>query len=147
MATSFTEEEKERIRYHLGYMATSFGGNQAAASMSFGIARPIQTMFLVEDAIQNLLTNVYATDRVRRILQTLDDLETKLIAASCTLAAEALGSLKLRGAEQGKTFPDLLEREYVRWAGRLADVLGVPIYPYAKRFKGSGPGKSVPVRS
>ena len=59
MATTLTEEEKERVRYHLGYMETSFGGNQTAASLQFGIPRPVQTMFLVEEAIQNLLTNVF----------------------------------------------------------------------------------------
>lgn len=147
MPTPLTEEEKSRIRYHLGYAETSFGGAQAAASIAFGVAQPVQTAFLLEEAIQNLLVNIYAVARVQRILQTLDSIEDQLRASTCTLAAEALGELKLRGAEPGRTFPDLLEREYVRWAKRLADVLGVPLYGFAARFQGgAGSGiRSVPV--
>lgn len=138
MTTPLTEGEKERIRYHLGYMETSFGGNQAAASLAFGIPRPAQTMFLVESAIQELLTNLFAVERVRGILQTMDNIELQIAAAACTLAAESLGEIKLRGATKGETFPDLLEREYVRWGYRLADVLGVPVYAYSKRYQSSG---------
>lgn len=135
MTTPLTDGEKERIRYHLGYMETSFGGNQAAASISFGIARPVQTMFLVEDAIQVLLTNLFAVDRVRSVLQTMDNLEQQIAAAACMLAAEQLGTMKLRSAKSGETFTDLLEREYVRWGYRLADILGVPVYAYSMRYR------------
>lgn len=141
----FTEEEKDRIRYHLGYMATSFGGSQAGAAIQYGIPIPIETMFLVEDAIQVLLTNVYAADRIRRILRVLDNLEEQLVDATCTFAAAKLGEITLRGAKAGETHTDMLEREYVRWATRLADVLGVPLFPGAERFKKHGPGRSAKV--
>jgi len=134
VTTPLTEGEKERIRYHLGYMETSFGGNQAAASIQFGIPRPAQTLFLVESAIQELLTNLYAVERVRFILQNMDNIEQQIASASCMLAAEQLGEMKLRGAKSGETFTDLLEREYVRWGYRLADVLGVPVYPFSRRY-------------
>lgn len=143
MTTPLTQGEKERIRYHLGYMETSFGGNQAAASLSFGIPRPSQTMFLVESAIQELLTNIYAVDRCRSVLQTMDNLEQQIAASACMLAAEQLGEMKLRGATAGETFPDLLEREYVRWGYRLADILGVPVYPYSRRYQGGAGGGAV----
>lgn len=142
-----TEAEKERVRYHLGYMGTSFGGNQAAASLSFGIPRPVQTMFLVEDAIQVLLTNELVCQRVRRVLAVLDGIEEKLAAATCQLGVESVGDIKLRGAEPGRTVTDMLEREYVRWAKRLADILGVPLYPYSDRFAAKGPGRTIPVGS
>ena len=135
---AFTTQEKERIRYHLGYMQVT-----VAASISFGIPRPIQTSFLVESAMDLLL--VEAEPRVRRILKILDNLEKQIEAAACTLAAAQLGELTLRGAEPGRTFPDLLEREYSRWAKRLADIFGVPLYAYSTRFKKSGPGGNIPV--
>lgn len=139
MATPLTDSEKERIRYHMGYMGTSFGGVSAAASLSYGIARPIQTMFLVENAIQQLLVNPFAVDRVRRVLQVLDELEAKLQAASCTLVAGQLGDLQLHpGKDRGEYFTDLLEREYKRWAMRLADILGCPLYKFSTRFGGGG---------
>lgn len=146
MPSPLTEEEKERVRYHMGYMATSFGSTMEGASIQFGIPRPVQTVFLLEEAIQILLTNPFAVDRVRKILQTLDDLEARLQNAACMLAVEQLGEIKLRSAEPGRTFTDLIEREYVRWGRRLADVLGVPLYPYAHRYRGVGPGRSIPVR-
>jgi len=141
-----TDAEKERVRYHLGYMGTSFGGDHAAASLSFGMPRPAQTMFLLESAIQTMLTNPYALERVRKLLCTLDDLEAKLEAAACQLGVESVGNVKMRGAEAGQTHPDLLEREYVRWAKRLADVLGVPLYAYSDRFNARTGVRNVTVR-
>ena len=130
----FTEQEQEKIRYHLGYMATSFGGQQTAASLSFGIPISRPTTFLLEEAIQRLLTNTYAANRVRSILNTMDSLEAQIKAAACTLAAKKIGELELRDATAGETHPDLLEREYVRWGLRLAGILGVPAYPYSDRY-------------
>jgi len=111
-----------------------------------GQPRPIQTIFLVEQAM-NLLTDANSIDRIRKILGNLDEIETKLEAALCSLQAEQVGNIKLRSADQGKTYPDLLEREYVRWAQRLADVLGVPLYAFSARFSGlTSGGGSIPVR-
>jgi len=128
--------EKERARYHLGYLAV-----QPAASISFGIPRPIQTMFLVETSLNNLIEE--AVDRVRRILKIMDDIEGKLVESQDRLAASALDTLKLRENE-----PDMLEREYVRWGFRLADILGAPIYPYSTRYRAFSGVKagSIPVR-
>jgi hypothetical protein len=128
--------EKERARYHLGYLAV-----QPAASIQFGIPRPIQTMFLVETALNNVIEE--AVDRVRRILKILDDTEARMVEAQDRLAAIALDTLKLRENE-----PDLLEREYCRWAFRLADILGVPTYYYSTKFRSFSGVKagSIPVR-
>ena len=119
-------------------METTFGGNQAAASIQMGQPRPVQTMFLVEEAIQVLLTNTFAIERVQRILCILDQMEQKIEAAACQLQVSQVGDITLRDG-----LPDLLEHEYQRWAKRLADILGVPIYPFAARFK---PGRSVNIR-
>lgn len=141
-----SDQEKERVRYHLGYMGTSFGGDQAAASLTYGIPRPAQTMFLLESAIQTMLTNPYTLERVRKLLCILDKVEAQIEAAACQLGVESVGGIKMRSAEPGRTHPDLLEREYVRWAKRLADVLGVPLYAYSDRFANKGGTKNVSVR-
>jgi hypothetical protein len=146
MSTPLTEEEKERVRFALGYPGTTFGGEQAAAGIAFGISIPLQTAFLLEEAIQVLLTNPYAVDRARRILKTLDDIEQRLAAAGCVLVAEKVGEITLRGAKAGETYPDLLEREYRRWAQRLADHLGVPLYPFSEKLRpGAGTVRNVGV--
>lgn len=136
---ALTESDKERIRYHTGYIETSF-----AASLQFGIPRPVETIFLLETSM-SLLVNAAAINRVHHILNTLDEIEKRLKNSLCVLVAEKIGDLTLRGAMRGQTYPDLLEREYVRWAKRLADILGVPLYPYSDRFRGHGPGNSVPI--
>lgn len=140
------DQEKERVRYHLGYMGTSFGGDHAAASLSFGMPRPAQTMFLLESAIQTMLTNPYTLERVRKLLCILDKVESQIEAAACQLGVESVGNVKMRGAEPGRTHTDLLEREYVRWAKRLADVLGVPLYAYSDRFRSQSGVRNVTVR-
>lgn len=125
---ALTTAERERVRYHLGYLQV-----QPAAAMTFGLPRPIQTLFIVESAMERILE--VAIPRVRRILDVLDKVECRLESAQARLAATQLGDLHLRDGE-----PDLLEREYDRWARRLADIFGVPLYPYAKRFQSSRAG-------
>lgn len=137
---ALTETDKERVRYHTGYMETSF-----AASLQFGLPRPVQTIFILEQAMQQLV-NADAVTRVRCLLDTLDGIEAQLMRATKTLGAEQIGNIKLRGAALGQSHPDLLEREYVRWAKRLADVLGVPLYPYSDRFRPKGAGMIPRVR-
>ena len=133
----FDNSEKERIRYHLGYLNV-----QPAASISFGIPVPIQTMFLVESAMNNVLPS--AEDRVRKILTILDKIECRLVDAQEYLVTSKVDEIELR-----ENHPDLLEKEYCRWAARLSDELGAPLYPGATKFKslfGTGIG-SIPVRS
>lgn len=138
---ALTEEEKEKVRYHLGYLETSF-----APSIALGIPKPLQTVFLLEQGL-TLLVNGFAVNRVRCILKVLDETEAKIFGAQSTLVADKLGELSLHPLKaQGKLVTDSLEGEYRRWANRLADIFGVPIYPFSDRFKRRGPGTSVPIR-
>ena len=130
-----TPQEKARTRYHLGYL-----GVQVADSLSFGQPIPIQTLFIVEAAMDNLILE--HVPKVRSLLDVLDGMECRLLAAADRLAASAIGELKLRDNE-----PDQIEKEYYRWAGRLADTLGVPFYSYSNRFRGKGTTGSIPVRN
>ena len=125
---ALTEHEKECIRSTLGYLETSF-----AASLQMGIPRPMQTLFLLESAM-TLLNNDFALARMRSYLAQIAKIDQQLANATCQLAAEKVGDITLRSAKSGETYPDLLEREYVRWARRIADMLGVPPYPYSDRF-------------
>ena len=129
-----TEEEKARVRHHTGYPEV-----QPAASIQFGVPRPVQTAFLLESAMGLLL--ITAVPRVREILQILDDLEQKIIDAQCYLVADKLGEISLAGAggdSQNRLATDRLEGEYVRWAQRLVDIFGVPLYPGSARFSNGG---------
>ena len=132
---AFTTQEKSAIRYHLGYLET-----EPASSLTYGQPRPIETLFLVDSALERVATT-FGEDRIRRIVSTLESIECKLTEACDRLAATRLEGLELRLGE-----PDLLEKEYYRWAGRLADILGVPLYYYSERFRSvRGTSGSIPV--
>lgn len=123
-----TDSEKQRIRYHLGYPALT-----DAASVAFGVPTMNQTNFLVQSALNRLLEP--ALEQVRKIVEVMDGIETKLIESQERLAAIKLEELTLRENE-----PDLLENEYKRWGYRLADIVGSPIYPFSRRYSGGGAG-------
>lgn len=132
---ALTDAERHRVRKHLGYPSVS-----QAASLSLGVPAAYDTMFLVEGAMDRLLA--LAEGDVRSHLQVMDGIDEKLIAAQCRVGVEAVDGIKLRDEE-----PDKLEREYWRWACRLADILAVGLYPYSARFvKHQGGGVNIPVR-
>ena len=133
----FSASEKERVRYHLGYMNV-----QPAASLQFGLPKPTETIFLVETAMTNMLAE--GEERIRRYLNILDGVEETLVCAQERIALNRTGSTELNRNE-----PEDLEGEYYRWACRLADALGVPLNPYAVRFQNQGGvvAGSIPVRS
>ncbi len=123
---AFTNAEKARIRYHLGYL-----GVQLAGSVSFGLPRPIQTNFIVEDAMNMVISE--HEGQVRTMVARCDVTEERIFQAQGRLKAESLGEIKLRADEC-----DALEKEYGRWARRLADILGVPLYAFSSKFQGAG---------
>lgn len=141
---ALSDTEKERVRYHLGYPGVS-----NMPMLAFGVPVARQTSFLLEDALNNVMA--VSEPRVRMLIAACEKTEAAILAAQCNLAAEQVGDITLRGAEVGATHTDLLEREYGRWARRLADVLSVPLYPYSDKFKApKGAGarvRSVRVRS
>ena len=137
-----TEADKERARYHMGYLETAF-----ASSIVAGVPQPLQTVFLLEDALNRIVYQL-ATRRVRGILCTLDLIEAKMREGLCQIGVDTLGDMKLHPLrDHGMLVTDSLEREYKRWASRLADVLGAPKYLYSDRARRSGPGTNIAVRN
>jgi hypothetical protein len=120
---AFSEEEKERIRYHLGYLNVG-----AAASLQFGLPAPIQMLFIVESAMEKVLP--VGEDRIRSHISFMDKIECAMMEGIDYLPANRLGDMELR-----KTHLHDLEDEYYRWANRLAGQLGVPLYLYAEKFQ------------
>ena len=129
MSFLLTEEEKARVRTHLGFPGTS-----NPSVYMFGQVINVQGSFLVESAMDHLME--HSASRVRQLLGVCDGLEQKMIKAACYLTVESVGDIKMRPNKGGESATDALRREYVYWAERLADELGVPYYPYASHFKG-----------
>ena len=131
MAALLTEDEKARCRRHLGFPEVA-----AVSVYAMGMVIPMQGAFLLEAALDR--QTVYSAERVRQLLGILDGFEAKMLKAACYLTVESIGDIRMRGAQSGMTATDLLRREYIYWAKRLTDTLGVPYYPYAEMFQGQG---------
>lgn len=139
MSAALSESEKAQTRRHLGFPGTS-----AVSVYAMGMVIPMQGTFLLESAMDHLTE--HSAQRVRQLLSVLDGLEQKLLKAVCYLTVESIGQIKMRPADPGKTPTDLIQKEYVRWALKLSDELGVPYYPYASAFNGGANSTCVKVR-
>lgn len=139
MAIALNPQDKERVRYHLGYQSV-----EPAAAIQLGFPRGAQPQFLVEAALERVMAP--AVPRIYEILGILDGIERQMVDALKRLKAQQLGELKLRNSNEERTEQDLLEAEYLRWAQRLGDQLGVPLNAYSARFQGlAGGGINTPV--
>lgn len=137
MAAVLQEEEKVRIRHHLGYLQPN-----PVTTIQLGFPRASQPQFLVESAMNNIPEA--AIGLIRKYVAYLDNIEDRLIGSLDRLQATRLAEITLNPDEQDK-----LEKEYYRWAMRLADDLGVPLNVYSERFRrgASGATLSVPVHN
>lgn len=134
MADVLSPADKERVRYHMGYANTT-----GAPSIQLGIPAMTEQLWVVEKGMDNLMPNAVA--RVQAILNTLDNFEMQLGNVGPLLLAQSTdGGVQLRSGRPGMSTPDLLEKEYVRWAQRLSNILGAPLSPYSERFAGLAGG-------
>lgn len=130
-AALLTEAEKSRIRTHLGYNSAV----APVASIQLGFPASSQSAFMVEFAMNNLLPE--ACGYIRKCLAQLDGLDDQLGEAQGFLQVDKVGEITL-----SESATDRIEKEYVRWAQRLADSMGVPLNPNCARFRhlaGGGP--------
>lgn len=124
---AFSEEEKDQIRYLLGYPNAD-----PVAMQQLGVPASSQPMFLVNIAMERM--RVTSAGRVRQHMSILEGIEKRLVDCQSRFEAKSVGEITLNPDE-----PDMLEKEYDRWGNRLANLLGVPYYPYAKRFQQGPP--------
>jgi hypothetical protein len=119
-----SEEEKARIRAHLGYPQTN-----PVTDIQLGVPALTQTAFLLEGA----MTRVPESRMVicRKYLGILDDLEMQLVEAQRRLRAKKVGDIELNPEECQQ-----LEIEYIRWVDRMADFFACTKNPYSPRWGG-----------
>lgn len=130
---SFTDEEKARIRHHLGYINV---GN--AATFALGVPQAVETQFIIENAFNLVLPE--AEHEVRRMVAYLDGIEQRMVDDLELLSVDQVGEVKVRRDEM-----DHLRKEYVHWQTSLANVFGITPNPYDKRPFVKG-GLNVPVQ-
>lgn len=119
---AFSEQEKVRIRHHLGYLNVS-----TMQTFSLGVPTAIETQFLIEGAMNRVL--VQAEQEARRLVGVLDTIEAQMVGDLELLAVRKIGEIEVNPDEQGK-----LKQQYRHWQGTLGNLLGIPPNPYDQRF-------------
>ncbi len=130
------EQDRERVRYHLGYLNVD-----PVSAVQLGFPSAAQAEFLVERAMDRVREQTVG--RIIRILNELDDCELQISEGRKRLKVQQIETLKLRNSNEEPTELDLVRGEYRHWAESLADNLGVPLNTYSYRFRGGGPGAGI----
>ncbi len=125
---SLTDDEKVRIRSHLGYM------NMAETySLIFGSPAATQPQFWLEGAFRRVLPA--ALSHIRVLLARCDAIEQQMFDNTENHAVDRLGDIDINKDEF-----DQLEDQYERWTGKLANALGVLKNPWSKSSRGLNVG-------
>lgn len=126
-----TDDEKGRIRHHLGY-----GETNAVTTFSVGgVAQPFEATWIIEAQMNKVRPE--AEPRVRKFLDQLDAYEDNMDSAMTNVEAVKVGSIEINL----NVLRDM-EMFYLRVRGSLATLLQVQANPYDRRY---GSGFSVPV--
>jgi len=126
---AFTEQEKARIKHHLGYPDWV----QLSNSIQLGFPAGAHPLFLLEQAFQRL--TVGGEGSVRADLCECEAIEGQLRSARSRMKASKMGELTLNADESMQ-----LRNELQFWRTRLADDLGVTQNPMSQAAMGGDPG-------
>ena len=126
----FTEEEKARIRYHLGYLQSDL-----VFSTMLGVTALAQPQFLVEGQMNRMPDT--AVMLVRNLIGKCDVTEQQMFEGQEYLVAKSVERVEINENQIDK----LMER-YRYWVQKLADQFGVPINAYSAAFQ-AGAGMQI----
>lgn len=122
---AFTQEEKSRIRAHLGYPNVG-----SATALALGVPAAGHPMFLLESQMNKVLAE--AEPRVREVLCECDQVQAQLKQARGRLGVEIAANTRFRPREELEDLHDL----YVYWTDELADILAAQKNPYSQKHQG-----------
>ena len=129
-----TEEEKNRIRYHGGYLLTD-----PAAAIVLGVPAAAQPAFIVEQQMNRIPESAIAI--IRNLIAKCDITEQNILLAQTRMVARSVDEVDLNPDEA-----DQLRKEYRHWIGRLYGALGGPTNAYSSPFQvGGGASLNIPV--
>lgn len=126
---AFTDQQKARIKHHLGYPDWS----SLSQSIQLGFPAASQPLFLVEDAFQRITPS--GEESVRCDLCNCEETESQMASARGRMRASKLGELTLNATETPQ-----LRQELEYWRNKLADDLGVVRNPYSQSAYQGDPG-------
>lgn|SRR5690606_40319825 len=125
MTMALTEEEKVKVRHHLGFLNV-----QSVYTFVLGSPSSVETQFAIEGAMERLIPA--ALPELRRHLGFLDKIEEQMICGLENIDVEQLGEMKLN--VKGKDRAQMQLREvYDYWANSLANLMGIYRNPFDRR--------------
>jgi len=125
MTMALTEEEKVKVRHHLGFLNV-----QSVYTFVLGSPSSVETQFAIEGAMERLIPA--ALPELRRHLGFLDKIEEQMICGLENIDVEQLGEMKLN--VKGKDRAQMQLREvYDYWANSLANLMGIYRTPCDRR--------------
>ena len=121
---ALTQQEKARIRYHLGFPNISAG-----TQLGLGFPAAGHPAYLLESAMDDILPE--AEPKVREVLAQCECIERQMMEAKRRLIASSVGEVDLRGPEE----LEALEDQYDYWTDALVDIFGVNKNPFSKKHQ------------
>ena len=116
--STLSEEEKVRIRDHLGFLNSS-----ELSTFVLGLPAGVETQFMIERAM-----NLYVKESAIRC--ELEGLDKQRAAVRGSIGVEAIGGIRMRSPSDA--FAEL-NKEFIRLVGRLANAFGVAPNPFDNR--------------
>lgn len=118
---AFTDDEKVRIRHHLGYLNVAQG-----STFVLGVPAALEPQFIIEIAMNKVLPA--AEGLVRRLLANCDAAEEQIAENTQNVAATQVDEIALNDKE----FEQIVKRLNY-WRGGLANALAIYQNPFDKR--------------
>ena len=130
-----TQDEKARIRHHLGYPNVG-----AVPTFALGVPAAIETAFIIETAMNQVLAE--ALPLVRLYLCRCEETECQRFTSQGNMQAQQVGDITPGGEVEQKQ----LNKNYAHGQQSLAGLLGVMTNPFDKRTSLAPGGLNVAVR-
>jgi hypothetical protein len=123
MAALVTDDEKNRVRWHLGYHLV-----ESVATFALGVPAAMQTTFMIEGAMNRILSTPGAIEKFRQTLERLDCIENEIMCGIDLASVDVLDTITVRKDRLRE-----LARYYRLFQSALANALGVVPNPWDQR--------------
>lgn len=124
MGALVTETEKNRARYHLGYFLV-----ESASTFALGVPAAMQTTFMVEGALDRIMTTPGAVEKFRQTLERLDCIENEIMCGIDLASVDVLDTITVN-----KNRLRELAKYYRLFQTALAGLLGIVPNPWDQRM-------------
>jgi len=129
---ALSQEERAKVRYHLGFPSIA-----KRTVLALGFPSGGHPLFLVENAMTEILPE--AEPKLREVLLECDCIEAQMRDARGRMRTASVGQVQLRSTAE----IDDLEGRYTYWTDALADMLGVVKNPFSVRHRAMSGGYTV----